>query len=133
MNKKRQIAILGSTGSIGQQALDVIAEHSDLYEVYCLTANNSVAKLAQQAHRFMPAAVVIANEERYDELKGLMSDIPDVKVYAGKRALDEIVEADPIDMVLTAMVGFAGLSPTIHAIRSRKAIALARYLASFSI
>ncbi|MBR0049265.1 MAG: 1-deoxy-D-xylulose-5-phosphate reductoisomerase [Prevotella sp.] len=125
MNKKRQIAILGSTGSIGQQALDVIAEHSDLYEVYCLTANNSVAKLAQQAHRFMPAAVVIANEERYDELKGLMSDIPDVKVYAGKRALDEIVEADPIDMVLTAMVGFAGLSPTIHAIRSRKAIALA--------
>ena len=124
-NKKKQIAILGSTGSIGTQALEVIEEHSDLYEVYCLTANNKVELLAQQAHRFKPAAIVIANEQRYDELKQLMSDMPDVKVYAGKQALDEIVEADPIDMVLTAMVGFAGLSPTIHAIKARKAIALA--------
>ncbi len=123
--KKKQIAILGSTGSIGTQALEVIEEHSDLYEVYCLTANNKVKLLAEQAHKFKPAAIVIANEERYDELKGLMSDLPDVKVYAGKEALDEIVEADPIDMVLTAMVGFAGLSPTIHAITARKAIALA--------
>ncbi len=123
--KKRQIAILGSTGSIGTQALQVIEEHSDLYEVYCLTANNRVQLLAEQAHKFKPAAVVIANEERYDELKSLMADLPDVKVYAGARALDEIVEADPIDMVLTAMVGFAGLSPTIHAIKARKAIALA--------
>jgi 1-deoxy-D-xylulose-5-phosphate reductoisomerase len=123
--KKKQIAILGSTGSIGTQALEVIEEHSDLYEVYCLTANNKVKLLAEQAHKFKPAAIVIANEERYDELKGLMSDLPDVKVYAGKEALDEIVEADPIDMVLTAMVGFAGLSPTIHAIKARKAIALA--------
>ena len=123
--KKRQIAILGSTGSIGTQALQVIEEHSDLYEVYCLTANNRVQLLAEQAHKFKPAAVVIANEERYDELKSLMDDLPDVKVYAGARALDEIVEADPIDMVLTAMVGFAGLSPTIHAIKARKAIALA--------
>ena len=122
---KKQIAILGSTGSIGTQALQVIEEHSDLYEVYCLTANNRVELLAQQAHRFHPAAIVIANEQHYDELKRLMTDMPDVKVYAGARALDEIVEAGPIDMVLTAMVGFAGLSPTIHAIRAGKAIALA--------
>ena len=125
MEKKRQIAILGSTGSIGTQALQVIEEHSDLYETYCLTANNKVELLAQQAHKFKPAAVVIANEQRYEELKSLMADLPDVKVYAGSRALDEIVEAQPIDMVLTAMVGFAGLSPTIHAIRARKTIALA--------
>ena len=125
MEKKKQIAILGSTGSIGTQALEVIDEHSDLYEVYCLTANNKVELLAEQAHKFRPAAVVIANEARYDELRRLMDDLPDVKVYCGARALDEIVEADPIDMVLTAMVGFAGLSPTIHAIKARKAIALA--------
>ena len=123
--KKRQIAILGSTGSIGTQALDVIEEHSDLYEVYCLTANNKVELLAEQAHKFKPAAVVIANEARYDELKRFMDDLPDVKVYAGKQAIDEIVEANPIDMVLTAMVGFAGLSPTIHAIKARKTICLA--------
>ncbi len=122
---KRQIAILGSTGSIGTQALQVIAEHPDLFEVYCLTANNRVELLAQQAHQFKPAAIVIANEARYDELKQLMADEPDIKVYAGARALDEIVEAAPIQMVLTAMVGFAGLSPTIHAIKAGKAIALA--------
>ncbi len=124
-NRKRQIAILGSTGSIGTQALQVIEEHNDLYEVYCLTANNKVELLAQQAHQFKPAAVVIANEQRYEELKALMSDLPDVKVYAGARALDEIVEAGPIDMVLTAMVGFAGLTPTIHAIKAHKTICLA--------
>ena len=124
-NRKKQLAILGSTGSIGTQALEVIEEHSDLYEVYCLTANNKVELLAEQAHKFHPAAIVIANEQRYDELKQLMSDQPDVKVYAGKQALDEVVEAEPIDMVLTAMVGFAGLSPTIHAIKAGKAIALA--------
>ena len=123
--KKRQIAILGSTGSIGTQALEVIEEHSDLYEVYCLTANNKVELLAEQAHKYKPAAVVIANEARYDELRRLMDDLPDVKVYAGPQALDDIVEAGPIDMVLTAMVGFAGLSPTIHAIKAKKAIALA--------
>ena len=123
--KKKQICILGSTGSIGTQALQVIEEHSDLYEVYALTANNRVEQLAEQARRFRPAAVVIANEQHYDRLKQLLDDQPDIKVYAGAQALDEIVEADPIDMVLTAMVGFAGLSPTIHAIRSRKAIALA--------
>ena len=123
--KKKQIAILGSTGSIGTQALQVIEEHSDLYEVYCLTANNRVELLAEQAHRFHPAAIVIANEARYDELKRLTDDIPDVKIYAGAQAINEIVEAKPIDIVLTAMVGFAGLTPTIHAIKARKTIALA--------
>ncbi len=123
--KKKQIAILGSTGSIGTQALQVIEEHSDLYEVYCLTANNRVELLAEQAHRFHPATIVIANEARYDELKRLTDDIPDVKVYAGAQAINEIVEAKPIDIVLTAMVGFAGLTPTIHAIKARKTIALA--------
>ena len=125
MKRKKQIAILGSTGSIGTQALEVIEEHSDLYEVYCLTANNKVELLAEQAHKHHPAAVVIANEQRLGELRDLMQDLPDVKVYAGAKALDEIVEADPIDIVLTAMVGFAGLSPTIHAIKAHKNIALA--------
>ena len=123
--KKKQICILGSTGSIGTQALQVIEEHSDLYEVYALTANNRVEQLAEQARKFRPAAVVIANEQHYGKLKKLLEDVPEVKVYAGAQALDEIVEAGPIDMVLTAMVGFAGLSPTIHAIKARKAIALA--------
>lgn len=122
---KQQICILGSTGSIGTQALQVIEEHPDLYEVYCLTANNRVHELAEQARRHHPAAVVIANESHYDELKALLDDQPDIKVYAGARALDEIVEAGPIDMVLTAMVGFAGLSPTIHAIKAKKKICLA--------
>ena len=125
MTKKKQIAILGSTGSIGTQALQVIDEHSDLYEVYCLTANNQVELLARQAHQYKPAAVVIANEQRYDELRRLMDDMPDTKVYAGAQAIDEIVEATPIDIVLTAMVGYAGLSPTIHAIKAHKTIALA--------
>ena len=125
MKQKRQIAILGYTGSIGTQALEVISEHSDLYEVYCLTANNRVELLAEQAHKYHPAAVVIANEARYDELKALMTDLPDVKVYAGAKTLEDIVEAGPIDMVLTAMVGFAGLSPTIHAIKAHKTICLA--------
>jgi len=125
METKKQIAILGSTGSIGTQALQVIEEHSDLYEVYCLTANNRVKELAEQARRFRPAAVVIANEARYDELQAMLSNLPEVKVYAGARAIDEIVEAEPIDMVLTAMVGFAGLSPTIRAIKAKKKICLA--------
>ncbi|MBR3389100.1 MAG: 1-deoxy-D-xylulose-5-phosphate reductoisomerase [Prevotella sp.] len=122
---KQQICILGSTGSIGTQALDVIESHSDRYEVYALTANNRVELLAEQAHKFHPAAVVIANEQHYDRLKELLADEPDIKIYAGKQALDEIVEADPIDMVLTAMVGFAGLPPTIRAIKAHKKICLA--------
>ena len=123
--KKQQICILGSTGSIGTQALDVIEQHSDLYEVYCLTANNRVKELAEQARKFHPAAVVIANEARYEELKDMLSDEPDVKVYAGAQALCDIVEAEPIDMVLASMVGFSGLEPTIHAIKARKKICLA--------
>ena len=122
---KKQICILGSTGSIGTQALDVIQQHSDRYEVYCLTANNRYEMLADQARRFRPAAVVIGNEQHYEALKALLADCPEVKVYAGAKAIDEIVEAQPIDMVLTAMVGFAGLSPTIHAIKARKTICLA--------
>ena len=121
----KQICILGSTGSIGTQALDVIEQHSDRYEVYCLTANNRYEMLAEQARKFRPAAVVIANKAHYEALKLLLADMPDIKVYAGAKALDEIVEAQPIDMVLTAMVGFAGLSPTIHAIKARKTICLA--------
>lgn len=121
----KQICILGSTGSIGTQALDVIEQHSDRYEVYCLTANNRYEMLAEQARKFRPAAVVIANKAHYEALKLLLADLPDIKVYAGTKALDEIVEAQPIDMVLTAMVGFAGLSPTIHAIKARKTICLA--------
>ena len=122
---KQQICILGSTGSIGTQALDVIRQHADRYEVYCLTANNSVEKLAEQAREFHPAAVVIANEAHYDKLKDLLADLPDIKVYAGESALEEIVEAAPIDMVLASMVGFAGLPSTIRAIKAGKKICLA--------
>ena len=122
---KQQICILGSTGSIGTQALDVIAQHPDRFEVYCLTANNRVEQLAEQARQFNPAAVVIANDAHYARLKELLADRPDIKVYAGAEALCQIVEADPIDMVLTAMVGFSGLNPTIHAIKARKKICLA--------
>ena len=123
-NKKKQIAILGSTGSIGTQALQVIEEHPDLYEAYALTANNRVELLIAQARKFQPEVVVIANEEKYTELKEALSDLP-IKVYAGTDAICQIVEAGPIDMVLTAMVGYAGLKPTMNAIRAKKAIALA--------
>ena len=121
----KQICILGSTGSIGTQGLDVISQHPDLYEAYALTANNHWQMLAEQAKKFHPAAVVIANEDHYKELTEALSDEPDIKVYAGREALNEIVEAGPIDMVLTAMVGFAGLAPTIHAIKAHKTICLA--------
>ncbi|WP_019968738.1 1-deoxy-D-xylulose-5-phosphate reductoisomerase [Segatella maculosa] len=122
--KKQQLCILGSTGSIGTQALDVVRQHPDRYEVYCLTANNSVEKLARQAREFKPAAVVIANETHYEALQELLRDEP-IKVYAGKEALEQIVSAEPIDMVLAAMVGFSGLVPTIKAIESHKKICLA--------
>lgn len=121
---KKQIAILGSTGSIGTQALEVIAGHPDLYEVYALTANNRVERLIEQARKFQPEVVVIANEDKYLTLKEALNDLP-IKVYAGEDALAQIVEAQPIDIVLAAMVGYAGLKPTINAIRARKAIALA--------
>lgn len=122
---KQQICILGSTGSIGTQALEVIRQHPDHYEAYALTANNHWELLAQQAREFHPAAVVIANEAHYEALKEALRDEPDTKVYAGRDAVCQIVEAGPITMVLTAMVGFSGLTPTIRAIRARKTICLA--------
>lgn len=121
---KKQIAILGSTGSIGTQALQVIEEHPDLYEAYVLTANNRVELLIEQARKFRPEAVVIANEDKYPQLKEALSDLP-VKVYAGMEAICQIVESGLIDIVLTAMVGYAGLRPTMNAIRAGKVIALA--------
>ena len=121
---KKQIAILGSTGSIGTQALQVIEEHPDQYEAYVLTANNRVDDLIAQARKFKPEAVVIANETKYQQLKDALADLP-IKVYAGEEALCQIVAEAPIDMVLTAMVGYAGLKPTMNAIRARKVIALA--------
>ena len=122
--RKRQIAILGSTGSIGTQALQVIEEHSDLYEVYALTAGNNGALLIEQARKFVPDVVVIANEVHYKALSEALADLP-IKVYAGADALADVVTAEPIDMVLASMVGYAGLRPTMNAIRAGKAIALA--------
>ena len=121
---KRKIAILGSTGSIGTQALEVIEEHPDMFEAYALTAHHQVDLLIRQARRFMPEVVVIANEQHYLELKEALADLP-VKVWAGADALAQIVRMEPIDMVLTALVGYAGLRPTIAALEAGKAIALA--------
>ena len=122
--KKRQLSILGSTGSIGTQALEVVSEHSDLFEVYALTANNQVDLLINQARKYMPEVVVIANERKYPELKEALEDLP-IKVWAGADAIAQMVQSEPIDMVLTAMVGYSGLRPTISAIKAGKAIALA--------
>ena len=122
--KKRQLAILGSTGSIGTQALEVVSEHSDLFEMYALTANNQVDLLINQARKYMPEVVVIANERKYPELKEALEDLP-IKVWAGADAIAQMVQSEPIDMVLTAMVGYSGLRPTISAIKAGKAIALA--------
>ena len=121
---RKRIAILGSTGSIGTQALEVIEEHNDLYEAYILTANNQVDKLIEQARKHQPETVVIANEQHYDKLKGALANLP-IKVYAGAKALEEVVTDSQVDMVLSALVGFSGLRPTISAIRARKPIALA--------
>ncbi|MCC8143455.1 MAG: 1-deoxy-D-xylulose-5-phosphate reductoisomerase [Tannerellaceae bacterium] len=121
---KRNLAILGSTGSIGTQALEVVEEHAGLFEVYALTANSQVDLLINQARKFMPEVVVIANEQKYPELKEALEDLP-VKVWAGADAIAQVVQAEPIDMVLTAMVGYSGLQPTISAIKAGKAIALA--------
>ena len=122
--RKRQIAVLGSTGSIGTQALQVIEEHSDKYEVYALTANNNVDLLIAQARKFVPDVVVVANEAHYATLRDALADLP-IKVYAGADALADVATAEPIDMVLASMVGYAGLRPTMNAIRAGKAIALA--------
>ena len=121
---KKKIAILGSTGSIGTQALQVIEEHSDLYEAYVLTANHQLDKLIAQARKFCPEAVVIADESLYPKLQEALADLP-IKVYCGAEALCQVVTEDPVDIVLTALVGFAGLRPTISAIRAHKPIALA--------
>ena len=121
---RKQLAILGSTGSIGTQTLDVVAEHPDLFEVYTLTANNNVERLIEQAKRFNPDSVVIANEAHYPRLQEALKELP-IKVYAGDEAIAQIVEAAPIDIVVTAMVGYAGLKPTIRAIEAHKTIALA--------
>ncbi len=123
-NNRKQIAILGSTGSIGTQALQVIEEHPEQYEAYILTANNRVDLLIEQALKFQPSAVVIANEAHYPKLRDALADQP-VKVYAGEEALCQVVQDAHVDIVLTAMVGFSGLRPTISAIKARKAIALA--------
>lgn len=124
MGRKKQLAILGSTGSIGTQALEVISEHLDLFEVYALTAGHNVKLLIEQARKYTPEAVIIADTSLYAELQEALSDLP-IKVYAGSDAIAQIVEAAPIDMVLTAMMGYAGLYPTIRAIKAGKAIALA--------
>lgn len=120
----KKIAILGSTGSIGTQALQVIEEHSDLYEAYVLTANRSAGKLIEQARRFKPETVVIADETFYESVRDALADLP-IKVYAGANALCEVVQDRNVDIVLASMVGFAGLMPTISAIKAGKAIALA--------
>ncbi|WP_101688974.1 1-deoxy-D-xylulose-5-phosphate reductoisomerase [Dysgonomonas massiliensis] len=121
---KRKLAILGSTGSIGTQALDVVREHEDRFEIYALTANNQVELLIKQAREFQPEVVVIANEAKYDQLKEALADLP-IKVWVGSDSIAQVVTAEPIDMVLTAMVGYSGLYPTICAIKAGKAIALA--------
>ena len=123
-NKKRQIAVLGSTGSIGTQTLQVVEEHPECFEVYALTANKRVDDLIAQARKFCPEVVVIGDETKYEYLQEALSDLP-IKVYAGYESICQIVEAQPIDVVVTAMVGFSGLRPTIAAIKAGKAIALA--------
>ena len=124
LTQKKQIAILGSTGSIGTQTLQVVEEHPECFEVYAITANTRVDELIQQARKFMPEAVVIADETKYPQLKEALADLP-IKTYGGYEAICQIVEANPIDVVVTAMVGFSGLRPTINAIKAGKTIALA--------
>ena len=122
--KRRKIAVLGSTGSIGTQALDVISKHADRFEAYVLVANNSVELLIKQAREMVPEIVVIANKDKYDQLKDALADLP-IKVWCGIDAIEEVVRDENIDLVLTAMVGISGLRPTISAIKAGKAIALA--------
>ncbi len=121
---KKRIAILGSTGSIGTQALEVISQNQDIFEVEVLTANNNVDILIQQAKAFQPNVVVIANQEKYSFVSEALKDEP-IKVYAGADALSQVVQMDTVDLVLTAMVGYSGLLPTYNAIKAKKNIALA--------
>jgi 1-deoxy-D-xylulose-5-phosphate reductoisomerase len=122
--KRKNIAILGSTGSIGTQALEVIASHLDSFQVEVLTAQNNASLLIEQAKKFTPNAVVIVNESLYPQVKDALLPL-NIKVYAGEKALASVVEMDTIDLVLTALVGYSGLKPTIQAIQSGKNIALA--------
>ena len=121
---KNLISILGSTGSIGTQALEVINKHSDFFEVEVLTANNNSALLIEQAKKFKPNTVVITNEDKYKEVDDALFDLG-IKVFAGTQSLEEVVEGENIDIVLTALVGYSGLKPTIRAIKAKKNIALA--------
>ncbi len=124
MNTKKNIAILGSTGSIGTQALEVVASHPDAFEVEVLTAQNNAALLIEQARRFKPNAVVIVNDQQYNLVKDALSS-EDIKVYSGENALASVVQMEGIDLVITAVVGYCGLRPTIKAIEAGKTIALA--------
>ncbi|NEW81633.1 MAG: 1-deoxy-D-xylulose-5-phosphate reductoisomerase [Mariniphaga sp.] len=120
----KNIAILGSTGSIGQQALEIIDNNPERFSVEVLTANNNVSLLIEQAKKFRPNVVVIANEEKYDVVSKALAG-EDIKVYAGSAALAQVVEMGSVDLVLTAMVGYSGLIPTINAVKAKKQIALA--------
>ena len=121
---KRQIALLGSTGSIGTQALDVVRDNPDRFEVYALVARRNVELLARQAREFRPEVVVIADEQQHAPLKEVLADLP-MKVWAGADAIADVVQMEPVDMVLTAVVGYAGLRPTLAALEAGKAVALA--------
>ncbi len=121
---KKRVAVLGSTGSIGTQTLDVISKHPEEFDVEVLTANNQVEKLIEQCKIYLPNAVVIANKEKYPQLKEALDHLP-IKVYAGSESIAQVVEMDTIDIVLTALVGFSGLLPTMNAIKAKKTIALA--------
>ena len=122
--RKKQIAILGSTGSIGTQALDVIAQHPDRFEVYAITANNNIDLLIEQAIQFLPEVVVVANGLKYLTLKEALKDYP-IKIWSGIEAISDVVQSDHIDVVLAAMVGFSGLKPTVSALKAGKTVALA--------
>ena len=123
MKKQKNIAILGSTGSIGTQALKIISDYPDKFQAEVLVANNNVDLLIKQAIEFQPNIVVIANEEHYEKLKNAINHLP-IKVFAGAKSIEQVVQMDCVDIVLTAMVGFAGLLPTIKAIEANKTIAL---------
>lgn len=122
--ERKRIAVLGSTGSIGTQALDVISCHPDLFEAYAITGNNNIDLLVQQARLYKPEVVVVANEDKYEAVRDALADLP-MKVYAGAQAIDEVASNSAVDIVLTALIGYAGLAPTLAAIKAGKLIALA--------
>ena len=124
MNTQKRLAILGSTGSIGRQTLEVVDQYPDLFEAYLITANNQIELLIEQARKYRPEVVIIANKDYYTQLRDALADLP-IKVYAGADAIAEAVTLQDIDIVVTAMVGYAGLLPTIRAIEAHKTIALA--------